>query len=343
MMYNNPFKIIQTGNLFSNNPHSNSSTNSLLSKNTTSNSSKVVHIQYIQNCSKLFIYEHSYNHTTKYKCGWDGGKLGIWVASGASTNTRVFIKGNNDAKIYLNQSVNYGCTTFLTSLNLPKQNYSVIFNTYGNISSCSDPYEKLILNTTTFPLLNTYYPFVYNGRFAQGNYAGWAVDTDAFGVFPSNIIKENNNLCFRSFPWTNLNNTYFATTADCYYTTKSGNLTSSYFYATKLYLNFKIVSPTNSSDYIEILNNNTPAIIASYNTYYNSTGNYLYRFENASIPLLSLNNKLVRIRIVSLINGITPTNKVRERPLSNFIAISDIHMSDIPWQVKSITSSISIR
>lgn len=343
MIYSNPFKIIQTGNLFSNNH--NNSTSSILpnTNNSTLNLSKTVHIQYISKCSNIFIYEHSYNNTTKYKCGWNGGKLGVWVASGASTNIRVFIKGDTDAKIYLDQLVNYGCTTFLASLDLPKQNYTVIFSTYGNKTMCSDPHEKLILNKTIFPSPTIHYTFVYNGRFTLGNYVGWAVDTNAFGVSPSNILKVNKNTCFKSFPWTNLNNTYFATTANCYYTTKSGNLTSSYFYASKIFLNFQIVSPTNSTDRVEILYNNSPVIIASYNTYYGSTGNYLYKFENASIPLFSVRNKPIRIRIVSLINQIQPTNRVRERPLSNFIAISNIHMSNIPWQSKDITSSIIIK
>ncbi len=347
ILFGNLLKIIRMGTLFIYNGTSSHSSNSSrhLQQNNTSTSIKPKDIlpQYILNCSNLFIYEQAYNHTTIDKCGWNGGKIGIWIASGNSTNVRISVKGDTDAHIYINQLVNYGCMTFLTALDLPKQNYTITFNTYGNKTNCYNPTEKLKLNTTVSPSFNKIYNFVYNGGFTYGTYVGWALDTDAFGMYPSNILKVNKNLCFKSYPWTNLNGTYFATTANCYHTIKTGNLTSSYFYAAKLFLDFQIVSPTNSTDYIEILHDNHPVIVTSYNTYYLSTDNDLYRFENASIPLISVRNESIRVKIISSIKGIQPTNKVRERPLSNFIAISDIHLSNIPWQYKNITSSISIR
>lgn len=295
---------------------------------------------YLQNCSGMYIYENAINHSVTYSCRWSGGDIGMWVASGSSTAVRVMITGS-DGNTYLDDLSNYSCTTFLTSKNLSAQNYTVTFTTYGNGGTCSDPHQKLILNNTTTPPYTNVYDFVYNGNFSHGNYAGWNATTSAFGQYPTNISVINNDTCFRMYKWSGLNGTYFATTASCYLPPMAGNITSSYFNVTMPFLNFQIVSPKNTTSYIMILHNGTPKIQASFNTYAQDTGNYLYKFQNVTIPLSTLVGKTVQMRIVSYIVGIQPTNKAMVRPLSDFIAVSDIHLSKTPWQqYQNLTLSI---
>ncbi len=299
-------------------------------------------IIYAGTCGSLFLYEgESANNIVRYKCSWTGGNVGIWSASGISTTDRVEITGQN-GQTYFNHTYNYSCLTFLNSVNLTSQNYTITFSTNGNKGSCQNPHQILSINTTTTPSTQNKYNFVFNGNFSTGTYAGWAVNTVAFGNVPQNINAANNEICFKDFPWRGLYNTeYYASTGVCSNIQFSGNLTSSYFNATYPYLNFQIVSPNNKTDYIEILyQNNTPAIIASYNTYAGPLSGEPYTFQNASIPLLSIKDKIVRLRIVSAIYGIQPTIPTRERPLTDFIAISGIRMSQIPWQTENITATL---
>ena len=338
IMFGHLFKIFKTGRIIPSVPST-----ILPVKNSTANTT-TTNAVYSGSCSDLFIYEGvSANNIVRYKCSWTGGELGVWSASGMSTKDSVLIKGQNN-KTYFNQNYTYSCLTFLNSLNLTAQNYTVTFATYGNKGTCPDPHQILSINMTTTPSTQNKYDFVFNGNFSIGTYAGWSVNTIAFGNVPQNVILANNAVCFTNFPWKGLYGTnYFASTGTCSTTPFTGNLTSSYFNATYPYLNFQIVSPDNKTDYVEVLyQNNTPAIIASYNTYSGSSSDLLYTFQNASIPLLSVKNKLVRFRVVSDIYGIQPTIPTRERPLTNFTAISDIHMSSIPWQTRNITATLTI-
>lgn len=308
---------------------------------TTINSSNTI-ITYAGSCSSIYVYEeYTVNSIKSYKCSWTGGNLGIWVASGAADNINLDIVGANRVT-YLNQSSSYSCLTFLREVNLTAQNYTISFNTYGGGGTCLDPHEKLVINSTTTPSTNRTYDFVYNGNFSYDTYAGWTVNAIAFGVKPANILEYNSEYCFKDYPWSGLSGNYFATTASCSHQPRPGELISSYFNASYPYLNFQIISPTNNSDFIEILYNNTPEIIATYNTYLGESTNSFYQFQNASIPLNSVRGKMVRLAIISYIPGIHSTLNVSERPLANFTAIGDIHMSYIPWQYKNITTKLEI-
>ncbi len=331
--FGNLTNVLNTGNLF---PKGTTSTTSPSTSTIMSQSPL-----YVKNCTGIYMYENAYNGTTTYKCGWQGGNLGVWIAAGSASKVRVSIVGYNN-NIYLDQLANYPCTTLLAPLDLPAQNYTVTFTTYGAGGTCTDPHEKLILNSSVSPPYTNVYDYVYDSNFSYGAYAGWIVDTNAFGQYPTNISQINNDSCFNMYNWTGLVGTYFATTASCYYPPMAGNLTSPYFTVTEPFLNFQVVSPKNTTSYIEILQNGTPEIKASFDTYAQGTGSYWYRFENVTIPISSLSGKVVQVRVVSSIVGVQPTIKTRERPLSDFIAVADIHISNTPWQqYQNITASIT--
>lgn len=336
IVFGHLFNLINTGKIITTAPTTTIPTSKTVnsSKNTTS---------YAGSCSSIYIYEeYTVNSTRSYRCSWTGGNLGIWVASGTADRVNIHIVGANNVT-YLNQSSSYSCLTFLRDINLSAQNYTISFNTYGGGGTCLDPHEKLVINSTTSPSTDRIYDFVYNGNFSYDTYAGWTViNTTSFGTRPANIVQYNSEYCFKDYPWSGLSGNYFATTASCYHQPRPGELISSYFNASYPYLNFQIVSPTNNSDYIEILYNNTPEIIATYNTYLGENTGSFYRFQNASIPLNSVRDKIVRLAIISYIPGIHSTLNVSERPLANFTAIGDIHMSYIPWQYKNITTKLEI-
>jgi hypothetical protein len=278
-------------------------------------------------------------------CRWVGGELGLWVKAGDSGLGEVEIVGANN-KTYVNNNFTYNCTTFFKNVTLPAQNYTLRLITGPGGGTCGVALAKLNLSTTPPQVV---YPYIYNGNFSNGEYTGWNLTGTGFGAAPMNISYANKNECYVGSKWSGYPNTYFATTYDCGLSTSPGNITSSFFRVNPKYpfLNFKIISPDDSLIYIEILKanyrsvtsgnasasvyvNSTPEIIAHFNTYNVSIGsNASSTFMNASIPMTTLTNKVVQIRVVA-------STLVQER----FIAIGNFSLGALPIEQKGINPNI---
>jgi hypothetical protein len=97
-------------------------------------------------------------------------------------------------------------------------------------------------------------------------------------------------------------------------------------------LNFRIISPLNNQLYIEILENNTPKIIAQYNTFnISSGGNAPSTFQNASIPLTMFIGKIIRVRVVS--QALYP---------HTYIAVGDFSLAHYPISTPGILANMTI-
>jgi hypothetical protein len=270
------------------------------------------------------------NSTVTGNCSHDGGTLGLWVASGNGGIETITVKGA-DNKTYVNQSSTYSCLTFYKNFTGPAQVYEVTLGSGAGGSTCGYAIAKL--NSTTTPPAKIYND-VYNGKFENGEYTGWATSSKGFGTGPLNITYANSKNCYLYQEWSNYNGTFFATTYNCGLAVAPGTLTSSEFYvnATRPFLNFRIISSYNSGLYIEILRSNTPVITAHYNTYNLSLdANAVSTFRNASIPLSLYANKAVQIRITSKVVG--------EQP---FIAVGDFALSNRPVQQLGILTNMTL-
>lgn len=264
-----------------------------------SNGVATTSINSIYICQQFSIYENSFNKTDTYGCLFDTNSLGIWVAAGNASTEHITIVGA-DNKTYVNESFSYSCTTFYENFTEPRQIYAVTLTTGPGGGTCGPSIFKF--NSTTSPPANETYNFVYNGNFSNGQYSGWNISGAGFGIKPLNITHADSLGCYQGSPWSGYNGTYFATTYDCGLRSNPGNLTSSAFVVplNKPFLNFKIISPELNNFYIEILYNNTPAIVAHFNTYnVTSSANPQSTFRNASIPLYNVGGKVVKIKIVA--------------------------------------------
>jgi hypothetical protein len=286
-------------------------------------------------CEDFNLSLSALNSVVVGSCLNDGGTLGLWVASGTAGRESVLIKGAADNKTYVNQSSAYGCTTFYQNVTLPAQAYRVTLKSGLGGGSCSGE-TSIELNTTTTPPPKAVYSDFYNGDFGSGQYNGWMLVGQGFGSSPLNITYADSNTinCYLNQTWSNYNGTFFATTYHCGLTVTSGNLTSSPFYvnASKPFLNFRIISPERSGLYVEVLQNDTPMIIAHYNTFNLSNGyNSISTFSDASIPLSTLVNKVVRIRVVASV--------VSEQ--TTFIAVGDFALAETPIQQRGILTNMT--
>ncbi len=230
-------------------------------------------------------------------------------------------------------------------------NASVVINTTDKVSSIGnttrgyvdalpEPLVASLANaTTSAPATSTtttapafiVFNDIYNGEFSTGTYLGWNVSGEGFGSAPLNITNATERLCYLGAPWRGYNGSFFATTFTCGTSVAIGNLTSSYFYANMPYLNFKIISPQDEGLYVEVLHDGVPQIKVFYNTYnasYGATGSYTFR--NASIPLYSVRNEVVRVRVVA--------DTLRRQ---SFIAVGDFAMSHTPLQTSGIVANLT--
>lgn len=270
----------------------------------TTNGTTTSSIIYSYPCDGFNIFTQGPNSTSQYGCTWGGGALGLWVASGNSTYEQFQLIGANNVT-YVNQISTYQCTTFFENFSVPSQSYTVKFATGPSSTNASANCMRpgFVLNTTLSPPPKAIYSDIYNANFSNGEYTGWNTTGKGFGSAPLDIISANDNTtsqCYLGQRWSNFIGTYFASTFNCGTSVTPGNLTSSTFYATKAFLNFRIISPQSSLIYVEILYNGTPAITAHYDTYNISFGaNASSTFRNASIPLFTVRNKPVQIRVVA--------------------------------------------
>ncbi|MGC8648948.1 MAG: hypothetical protein ACP5UN_01875 [Candidatus Micrarchaeia archaeon] len=290
-------------------------------------------LPYIYPCNNIMLYFNNSasnsNSSVSEACTWNGGELGLWVASSNFSYENVKLIGAN-GKVYINQTTTYTCPTFYSNYSLPAQEYKVYFKV-GPITSqpVACKLASMLFNKTLTPP-NKVYNFVYNGNFSTGTYAGWNLTGKGFGTAPLNITFANENKvsrCYLGTPWVGYNGSYVATTFNCGLSNAPGNLTSSEFIANKPFLNFKIISPLDNFLYVEILYaNDTPAIIAHYNTYNSTlTANASSTFRNASIPLLTVQGKIIKIRVVA-----DTLNR------ETYIAVGDFALSNLPHQDRGI-------
>ena len=269
-------------------------------------------------------------------CRWGGGTLGVWVQAGRAFNPEVTIVGH-DGITYLQGSFNYNATTFYSNVTLPAQNYNVTIYTNSQNGTGQIPFVKL--NATTSPPAITY-PYIYNANFSDGKYTGWNVSGSGFGTAPFSITYANSNAitCYQGGKWRNYGGEYFATTFTCGISVSPGNLTSEAFRVNPKtpFLNFRIISPQDNLIYVEVLKANgtgfTPTVIAHFNTYNISLGaNISSTFANVSIPLTTVSNKVVKIRVVA--STLQP---------QRYVAIGDFGMASLPVTDKWVSEQINI-
>ncbi len=304
--------------------------------NHTVNGTTTSTILYTENCEAFSLYTTLANSAVSSGCTWTGGPLGLWVGSGNSTYERVSVVGADNVT-YANQTSSYQCPTFFENFTLPAQRYIVTLTTgpLSNSTNPACPRAFAIMNQTLSPSKNHVYSgSVYNGNFSNGAYTGWNTSGKGFLTGPLNLTRANlpgNLSCYEGVPWTNYKGSYFATTYTCGTSVAPGNLTSSAFYASESFLNFRIISPQNNFIYVEILYNNTPYIIAHYDTFNITLGaNAQSTFRNASIPLVTVIDKPIQIRVVA-------NTQIQE----NFVAVGDFTLANRPVQDKGIQANVT--
>ncbi len=288
---------------------------------------------YLVNCSSIFLYAQSPYSVTNVTCQWKGGILGVWVQSGKAYNTTLSVVGA-DGKTYLKGPFAYSNVTFFSNETLPAQNYTVSLSIGPEASNGTNPFVKFNL-TTTPP--STIYSYVYNPAFSNGQFTGWNVTGSGFGGGPLNLTYANSNAvnCFYGSPWSNYQGTYFATTYSCGTSVTPGNLTSTAFRVDPKapFLNFQMISPDDSQIYVEVFQvGGNAMVIGHFNTYNISSGpNSSSTFANVSLPLTTLANKVVKIRVVA-------GTVQRQR----YIAIGGFAMANLPHTDSGVASQVNI-
>ncbi len=301
----------------------------------------------LENCSEVNLMSNIPYAKMTQLCSSEGvQKLGLWVAAGDNAKSRIIIEGYNNIT-YVNTTFTYSCMTFLQNVTLPKQDYKVILESGPGGGQCGTTIAKMNLSTSIPP---TIYSYIYNANFTTGLYTGWQDSTNAFGPAPLNISYADSKQCYLGTPWSNYPGGFFATTYNCGLSVSDGNLTSSYFMVNpnEPYLNFKIISPQDNNLYIEILQanyksykygnstvyvffNSTPSIIAHFNTYnITANPNAQSHFMNATIPLTTLANKAVAIRIVA-----------QTLNQQSFIAAGEFNLGSLPTEQAGVEKNIT--
>ncbi len=269
-------------------------------------------------CNNFSLFNATYNASVSGKCYWNGGVLGLWVAGGNPGKAYVTVKSASNT-VLINVSSQQSCIAFYGNFSAPAGVYNVTLATGHSHGNCGYAIAKL--NSTTVPPKQIY-DFVYNGNFGTGYYTGWNVTGKGFGTKPMNITYANSNAsrCYLGQPWSGYNGTFFATTYNCGTSVSPGNITSSLFYASSPFLNFRIISPADNGLYLEILYNGTAAIVEHYNTFNVSSGaKASSTFMNATIPLTTVIGKPIQVRVVA-----------DTLEMQRFIAVGDFALSSTP-------------
>jgi len=284
-------------------------------------------------CSSLFIKGVNPYSSVNETCQWKGGKLGIWVQSGFAYNTSLSVIGS-DGKTYASGGFAYNAITFYSNVTLPAQNYTVSLSAGPEGGTGGAPIVKFNLTTSPPSMV---YSYIYNANFSNGQYTGWNVGGSGFGSGPTNITYANSNAvnCYYGSPWSNYVGTYFASTYTCGLSVSPGNLTSEPFKVNPRtpFLNFRIVSPADSLIYVEVLQvGGNGSVVGRFNTLNISKGaNISTTFANVSMPLTTLANKVVQIRVVA-------ATVQRQR----YMAIGDFALGNLPDNDNWVTAQINI-
>ncbi len=274
-------------------------------------------------CNNYVLYGNSSNTVYTGRCLLTSNSIGIWASAGNSGVVNLKMVGASNNKTYINRNITYSCASFFNNLTAPQQIYNITLSTGLGGGSCGVALVKF--NSTTVPP-KTVYDFVYNGNFTTGGFIGWNVTGSGFGII--NATHANSVGCYQGVPWNNVPGQFFASTYACGTQASPGNITSAPFTVTKPFLNFKIISPSNSKLYVEILYNNGTAIISRYNTYNSSVNsNAFSNFRNATIPMTTLAGKIVRIKVVA---GLATNIK------QSFLSVGGFYMSTRPTQSGNI-------
>jgi len=288
---------------------------------------------YLLNCSQLFINGVAPFSSSNETCQWQGGKLGVWAYSGFANGTSFTLVGK-DGKTYASGSFNYNATTFYTNVTLPKQNYTVTLSAGSEGGHGTTPFIKLNQTVAPPPIV---YSFIYNANFSDGKYTGWNVSGSGFGTAPFNLAYANSNAvnCYQGSQWRNYPQAYFATTFTCGILVSPGNLTSEAFRVNPKtpFLNFKIISPDDSLIYVEAIEvGGNTTVVGHFNTYNISfSPNVSSTFANVSLPLTTLANKIVKIRVVAA-----------TIQAQRYVAVGGFSLGSLPKADGWVTSQVNI-
>lgn len=283
------------------------------------------------NCANVYIQGVKPYANSTENCTWAGGKLGVWVQAGKAFNTTIQIVGQ-DGLTFLQGGFNYQNLTFYSNVSLPAQNYSVTLSAGPESGIGGAPFVKLNLTTTPPAIV---YSTILNANFSNGQYTGWNISGAGFGTKPFNITYANANGCYKGSRWAGYEGGFFATTYNCGTSVAPGNLTSVEFRVDPKtpFLNFRIVSPDDSLIYVEAYQvGGNGTVVGRYNTFNISLSpNASSTFQNVSLPLTTLTNKVVRLKIVA--TTVQP---------GRYMAIGDFAMAGLPNSQKGVSEQINI-
>ncbi len=190
------------------------------------------------------------------------------------------------------------------------KNSSVTTNALSSSTTSTVKSSTTTASQQTYCLSNSPTERGGNWNFSYDSYYNWNVTGNAFGTAPTNFTKANDNGSYFRYAWSNLAETYYATSFSKTKPIGFGNLTTT-FLVDKRYLNFQLISTNNSRIYVEIIINGQPSIVKHYDT-----GSPYDQFVSEYINLSDYTCQTVKFRVVS------------DAPAGqDFIAIGDLYLT----------------